>query len=572
MKKYIPFLIALLLILAIGGALAGGFLYKKYSYTKEEMELEEYFGVSGEKKAIILQDERIADTALLRNGVLYFTMETVKEYLNDMFYADENEGVLLYTDAEKTTSVVFGDSGYTVTDGLGNSEGRKEAGYPAAFIEGGTLYVAADYVKKFANFSCDVFDWQVQLYTEWGTRQTATIKKDTAVRYRGGVKSPILKQLVKGDKVEILSDLGDWSEVKTEDSVIGYVENKRLENYETDEEKPVTDYQAPEYVGKSLQGKVNLGFHSIGGAGGNITLDEMLNEGKGINVIAPTWISMIDNVGNIRNFGDASYVAKAHAKGIQVWGVADNFNYELETGTSLDTYQVLSYTSRRQRLEEQIIEAALLLGLDGINLDFEALNKECGESYGQFLREMSLKCRANGLFFSVDNYVPANYNTHYRLDVQGDVADYVIIMGYDEHWHGSQDPGSVASLDYVAGGIDKTLTYVPAEKIVNALPFYSILWRIEGSRITDEYVTMVNMADLLNSLSTKPVWDETTQQKYIEWNQGNARYEMWIEDEESIRIKLNLMSQKNIGGVAVWRLGYGTKTVWELISLYVNNM
>ncbi len=184
-----------------------------------------------------------------------------------------------------------------------------------------------------------------------------------------------------------------------------------------------------------------------------------------------------------------------------------------------------------------------------------------------------MACREKGLILSIDSYVPFNFNNYYRLDIQGQVADYVIIMGYDEHWHGSGDPGSVASISYVSNGLDRTLNEenVPPEKIVNALPFYTILWQTEGANVTDQYITLNNVTDYLQRMNVQPAWDEATCQNYAEWKSGNVTYQIWVEDAESIAVKLNVMKTKNIGGVAVWRLGYGTEQVWDLVSAYANS-
>ena len=139
-------------------------------------------------------------------------------------------------------------------------------------------------------------------------------------------------------------------------------------------------------------------------------------------------------------------------------------------------------------------------------MDFEQLSSDCGPHYVEFIRELSIQCRNRGLVLSIANYVPFNFNDYYRLDIQGQVADYVIIMGYDEHWHGSKDPGSVASISYVSGGLDRTLQEVPANKVVNALPFYTILWKTEGTDVTDEYITMNNEADFMNRAGVTAEW------------------------------------------------------------------
>lgn len=564
MKKVIPVLIAVVLILIIGGVAAGGILLEKYSYSEERADLTEYFQVQEGEIAIFLQDERMEETAVLKDGCCYLELDTVRSYFNDIFYVDQGEGLLLYT---TPTQIIRAGLGSTVmsVDGA-----ETDLGYVIAYNENDITYIALDYVKQYTNLSYEVFDQHMQIYNTWGEKTVAAVKKDTAVREKGGIKSPILKDLTKGDQVEILEKMETWSKVKTEDSFIGYVENKLLEGETVVQETPVTDYAEPEYTPHQLEGKVCLGWHSIGGVGGNDTLDDMVEGTIGMNVIAPTWFSLCDNEGNYQSFASKSYVDKAHSYGLEVWGVLDDFNYNNVNDAGIDVYSILSSTTKRTRLIEGIIAESLALGLDGINLDFEKVTSDAGEHFAQFVRELSIQCRLNSLTFSIDSYVPFNFNSYLRRDVQGQVADYVIIMGYDEHWHGSGDPGSVASIDYVSNGIDKTLEQVPAEKVVNALPFYSILWKTEGAKVTDEYITLANTQSFLERVNVTGEWDEETQQMYYEWKSGNATYQFWAETKESLEVKLNVMKVKNIAGVAVWRLGYGTKDVWQMISAYVN--
>jgi len=566
MKKIIPVIVALLLILLIGGIGIGKMLWDKYSYSKETVDLTDYYEVTGDKMAIILQDEMIPEQSLRRDGVCYFNLDTVHAYLNEGFYADRREGLLLYTTATDTYRTAMGTTSWQ------NSAETQDVGYVICFTEGSQVYVAADYVKMFTNYTYDVYnDLCVQVYTEWGAREVAEVVKDTQVRVKGGIKSPILRQAEAGETVEILEQMETWSRVKTSDSVIGYIENKRLSDIRSESEEPETGYVPEPYTTLPMPGKVSLGWHSIGGMGGNSTLDAMIAEGKGMNVIAPTWFSMNDNEGNFRSFAAPEYIQKAHGQGLRVWGVWDNFNYRNETGTDIDSLEVLSSTSKRQRLVQGIIDTSTSLGLDGVNIDFEGISEKCGEHYIQFLRELSVGCRNNGLTLSIDNYVPFNYNEYYRLDIQGQIADYVIIMGYDEHWHGSKDPGSVASISYVSNGLEKTLAQVPGEKVVNALPFYTILWKTNGTDVTDEYVTLNNVASFLQQANVTAEWDEETCQNYAEWQSGSTTYQIWVEDLESLKVKLNVMSAQDIAGVAVWRLGYGTTAAWELINAYAGS-
>mgnify|MGYP000470729754 CR=1 FL=1 len=134
---------------------------------------------------------------------------------------------------------------------------------------------------------------------------------------------------------------------------------------------------------------------------------------------------------------------------------------------------MLSYTSRRETLITQLIAEALRVGVDGINVDFEKISDKCGEHYIEFIRELSVKCRQNGLVLSVDNYVPKSFNTQYDRKEQGIVADYVVIMGYDEYYAGSPEAGPVSSYNYVKEGITETLKEVPAEKVISGIPFFT---------------------------------------------------------------------------------------------------
>lgn len=573
MKKALPVIIALLLIVIIAGVAFGGKLIDKYSYGKELADLDEYYGVTDAavgdadgNLAIVLQDGMIEEQAVVKGGTVYFDLNMVQTYFNDIFYVDKGERKLLFTTANDIITAVFDEAGYQ------DGSGAHPTQYVVCYMAGDNVYVAAEYVKRFANFSYERFDRHLQLYTEWGIARTYTIGKATQLRVQGGIKSPILRELAAGEAVEFLEEMETWTKVKTSDSMIGYVENKRLTNLNTEVETPVTDYVPEEYTSISMEGKVSLGWHAIGGVGGNDTLADMVKEGKGINVIAPTWFSLKDSDGELfRSFASAKYVEKAHGYGLKVWGVWDDFNYALDTKTEVDSYQILVSTTRRQEMARNMVDTALEYGLDGINIDFEELSDEARPHFNQFLRELSVLCRQNGLVLSVDDKVPLNSSNIYRLDIQGLVLDYVIMMGYDEHWGGSQNPGSVASIGFVTGGLDRILEHVPAKKVINALPFYTRLWKTEGTTVTDSAITLTNVEECLKNYGRKAEdaeWDEEICQNYIEWQGTSAFYQMWIEDTESLSVKLNAMRARNIGGVAVWRLGYGTKAAWEMIAAY----
>ena len=562
MKKIIPVIIAIVLIIVVAAVGFGAKVIEKYSYSKERADLADYFGIVGSDDVpIILQDERIEEHAKLWDGVCYFDYATVHKYFNDRFYEDKKEGFLLYVlpDVVVTTSIGSKD--------VYKGAEHDERDYVIARYEGDVLYVAVDFVKEYANFSYSLYTEpnHMQIYTEWNERQTAMITKDTQVRYQGGIKSDILTDVSEGDKVIILEEMETWSKVKTEDSFIGYVENKRLSEQSTETPTPVTDYVEPIYESNTRDHKINLAWHAVASAAGNDTLSEAMAGVKGVNVISPTWFALSDNEGNFTSFATQDYVQRAHDMGLEVWGLVDNF-----TNEGVDTYEVLAGRSTRDHLINGLVNAALEYDLDGINIDFENISLDAGEPFVEFIRELSIECRVHGIVLSVDNYVPMGYTSHYNRKEQGVMADYVIIMGYDEHYSGSETAGSVASIDFVEKGIADTVAEVPADKVINAIPFYTRIWETKGTAVTSQAVGMELAQKYISDHSITTVWDEQTCQNYGEYQSGDSLYQVWLEDEDSIRVKLNIMSKYDIAGVAEWKLGFEVESIWDVIEEYMN--
>ena len=562
-KKVVPILIAIALIIIIGGLSFGGKIIEKYSYSKERADLNAYYHISdSEDAAIVLQNEIVEERAKVIDGTWYLDLYTVHKYLNDRFYMDRNEDLLLYTLPEDIVKVVIGSSVKETEDG------SEDLGYTIARYEGEKLYLAVDYVKQYTNFGYEVFTDpnRVQIDTQWEEMQVASIKKNTQVREKGGVKSPILTDVAKGDKVTVLEQMETWTKVKTADSVIGYVENKRLDNTRSELPIPVTDYTEPEYTSLTRDYKINLGWHVVAGTAGNDTLQSVTANTKGLNVISPTWFKLSDNEGNFTSFASADYVEKAHGMGLEVWALVENIEYK----DSIDMYQILSSTTTRRKLIDALVAEVQQYGIDGINVDFEQISMDCGEHYIEFIRELSVSCRKNGIVLSVDNYVPTGYTDHYDRREQGIVADYVIIMGYDEHYAGSPEAGSVASINYVENGIADTVSQVPANKVINAIPFYTRIWETTGSSISSQAVGMEMAEEYVAAHNIDVEWNEETCQNYGEYTSGDTLYQVWLEDEESIRVKLNIMEKYGIGGVAAWRLGFEKPEIWDEIETYLN--
>lgn len=564
MKKIIPAIVAIALILLV---LAGSFgmkLLDRFSYSNEKQNLEEYYGLSeGDQGsvAIVLQNEKIDTQAKLIDGRCYMEIEDVQALLNERFYYDKNESLLIYTTPTQKIVSGVGTNAYSVDGGDNTTD------YTISVAEGDSLYIALDYIKQYTNFSYELFTEpnRMQLRTQWGSRESASIKKTTNLRVKGGVKSPILREVTKAETVTILEEMETWTKVKTSDAMIGYVENKFLIERMTEEEIAVTDYKVPEYTSIHRDYKINLGWHAVYTESGNDTFDSVVNGTGTMNVISPTWFFLDGDEGDIEAIPSHSYVEKAHSRNMEVWALLEDITLES------NTYEVLSYTSRRENLIRNLMNYVLEYNIDGINIDLEGINYESGEHFTQFLRELSIECRLNGIVLSVDNYVPRESNTFYNRKEQGVVADYVIIMGYDEHWGGGGVAGSVASIDYVRDGIEKTLEEVSAEKVINAIPFYTRVWKTSNGEVTSEALGMEKAEEFITQYDVPTVWDEETCQNYGEIEMGSTLYQVWLEDAQSIETKLTIMKNYHLGGVAAWKLGLEDKSIWDVIDAFVKS-
>ncbi len=536
---------------------------ERYSYSDERADMRLYFNIQAENEvAIVLQDSIIEEKARLLDGTYYFDLDTVHKYFNVRFYEDKRENLLLYTLPNDIITVRIG------SDTVDNKDGTQNRDYTVARYDEDKLYIAADFVKEYTNFSYEPFTdpGRMQVYTQWDDIKTAKVDKDTAVRLKGGIKSEILTDVFAGDKLIVLEQMETWAKVKTDDGIIGYVENKRISGITSERPIPVTDYEEPVYKSQTRDHKISMGWHVIAGISGNDTLYEVTKNTKGLNVISPTWFILSDNEGSFTSFASAQYVNAAHDMGLEVWALIENITYNEE----LDMLQLLSSTSKRRILIENLIQESLEYELDGINVDFEDIPADCGEHFVQFIRELSIPCREHELVLSVDNYVPYNYNDYYNRREQGIVADYVVIMGYDEHYAGGGKAGSVASIDYVENGIANTIEQVPAEKIINAVPFYTRLWETEGATVTSQAVGMEMADEWVAYHNLERVWDEETCQNYCEYTVNGIRHQAWLEDAESLAVKFNIMENHQIGGVAFWRLGFEKAEIWDTVEEYLN--
>ena len=585
-KKIKPVIIIIALIILFGLIYAAQIMLERFSYTKNQTDFGEYYGLQAtEDVAIIYNNEILEAKGKCIDGVFYMDYDSVKEYVCKRLYYGERDGVLLYTTPNTTYTASVG--GYSWSSGSGESG---ETPFVISYIEGDKLYVSLEYAARFSDSYCQCFTEpnRIQLLSGNMEAGIAKLKKTTPIRVRGGRKSEVVANVDAGPVI-VVEAMDEWSKVVTWNGHIGYVENKNLDVSEENTliskdlwesevaqsslfEPISADGAMPSpsdlgaYTSLSFEGKLNVGFHSVGSVLGADSAEGVISRAKTLNVIAPTWFAINDNVGNIRSLASSDYVTQAHANNVQVWAALDDFNSE----NDVDAKEVFTSSAARATLINGLMEQVATYGIDGISVDVENVTKDYIDSYLQFLRELSVVCRANSIYLSVCNYVPMDFNDYYDLKEQGTLADYVIIMGYDEHYGGSSEPGSVASIGYVENGIQNALQDVPAEKLINAIPFYTRVWMTSGGEVTSKALHMDGALNIIEQKGIPMNWDEETCQYYGEvTDEDGVLYQIWNEDARSIEIKLSVMQSAGIAGVAEWALSFETADVWDVIAAYM---
>lgn len=569
-KQVVAAFFIILIIILMLLVFAGIKLYEKYSPTKERMSHEDYFEMQSQDQVLIyLNDEKLDSNeikVLVEDGRCYLPREYVVDNLNCRFYKDIAGNYIMFTVADNIYSFATDEAYYT--DMSGNTV---PTDYVVVKSEGDELYIALDYIKEYTDLEYRFYEdpSRLLIWNEYPEKTYALLNKDTAIRFRGGIKSPIIADGQEGQEVEVLQDLEDWIEIRTEDGFMGYVSAKRVgETYTKTMESTYVESAAP--VSTKVNFKINLVFQAIGTAAyGGENVEEALEETKGVNVISPTWYKLTSNNGDMSSFANKSYVEQCHSMGIQVWALVDDFD------PNIDRLAILSNKETRARMINRLISEAREYGFDGINLDFEYITEDVSEHYLQFIRELSFECRKYGIILSTDNYAPASYNMYYNRKEQGYWLDYFIIMGYDEYWKGSEVAGPVASIGFVENGITNTLLEVPAEKVINAMPYYVRVWtqtlNTDGTTsMSTRDLSMEGAANRLKENGVDLVWDEEKGVYYGSYESGKETVQIWLEDEKTIEEKMKLYKANNLAGVAGWKLGLEKKEVWSVIENYLN--
>lgn len=556
-KKAAPVLVVLILIVLVGAAGVGSFLINRYKPGTEYMAGNEYFNLTDENSVALIQNgELLEEQAVLIGGEPYAAYTYVESQLNSCFYWDEETKGILLTTSGGVQTLLPGDAAVAKTPG----------GQPAVQQESdGKVYISLDVVKEYTDLDYAYYNDpnRVVIRNEWDGVEQATVQSDTAqVRQKGGIKSLILADVQKGDTLLYLENLDNWCKVMTADGYTGYIQTEDISEPEAIEARTA---KKDSYERITRDHKINLVWHQSTSTESNDAMAEMTAEMTGVNVISPTWFSVTDGTGTISSLASADYVKLTHDAGREVWGLIDNFNEAFDETTDL------AYASVRSRIIEQLLAEAASCGMDGINVDFENLKEAGIPHYLQFLRELTSAAHAQNLVVSVDTPVPQAYTMYYQRGEQARFVDYMIVMAYDEHFAGSEEAGSVSSLPFVQQAVEEMTRVMPADQVICGIPFYTRVWteKFGQSAITSEVLGMDGAKNYAKENQMTETWDASLGQNVATVETSDARYTIWMEDEQSMEEKLKVIQSADLAGVAEWKLGFECADVWSLISEYI---
>lgn len=525
------------------------------------------FSFEGKERPLFFRGELFKETALGQGDTLRLPLSFVQDYIESgAYYEPESKSIILTT----SNRIIRAIADNNIAEDTDKALSLKQA----VTVEGGEAYVPAALLKLI--YGTEIKEEENGIVLVWNAGeefQTARIKgtQDETRPLRSGpsTRSPIYTDVSSGEIMYIWGQAKPgWLKVQLENGISGYMKE--------DEIGETKDQSAPAKEEESFQpwkpekGKINITWEQI------VTKHpktENIPAMPGLHVISPTWFRLSDGQGNVASLASSDYAAWAKQRGYQIWAL---FSNSFEPGL---TTEALSSFEKRKNAITQVIEHAKQLDIQGINVDFENVKTTDKENYTQFLRELTAYSHYNGLTISVD-VTPKSNTENWSLFLDrkalGKISDYMIVMAYDEHWASSPKAGSVASLPWVEQVLTKILKEdeVPPSKMILGIPFFTRLWTEEekdGKTVVSSKAMTMNAAEtIVQEKNLVPVYDEKTKQNYVEYKDDGKTYKIWLEDETSLKARMEIMNRYNLAGTASWRRGFEKPDVWNTISSFTN--
>ena len=487
------------------------------------------------------------------NGVMYLSFEDIENFFDKYIYLDEKYNQVITTSCSQIASIEIGKNEMYVNSAKTEIDGT-------VIEKDGKLYLPFSEMENVYNVEVTYIENNDTVLIESLDRKLtrALINKNTSVKVKDRNLCRTVEKLKKGDSVIVIAQYEDWTKIRTANGNIGFVKTKVLNN--------ITEVRSDIVVSKQIEGKVNLvwDYYSEAASAPDRT-GEII---EGINVVSPSFITLTKGgKGEIdTNIGESGkkYIEWAHQNGYKIWPMFSNNSLRETTEEIMQDYKL------REKLINNIIEVLVEYQLDGVNIDFENMNLEDKDLFSRFIIELEPRLKELGMVLSVDVTAPdggENWSLCYDRNVIGDVADYIVFMAYDQHGATSNVAGTVAGYDWVEVNIKKFLGQegVEKEKIILAMPLYTRLWKEVNGEVTPTVLFMTEVDDKIPE-GVEKVWNDDTKQYYVEYTKNGATYKMWIEDEESIKAKLELVQKYELAGSAFWEKDRETPGVWKLVK------
>lgn len=510
---------------------------------------------------------------MIEGGHIYLPVDLVIEYINTSFFYDPAEKILTYTSVDQIVRIRPDEESYTINDeplklDIGILDRDGVAYIPLSFVQ---KFAHHDFVVDNAYHIMQIKDWYIPIETG-----EVFTNEETYIRQIPDDLSPYIYQVYSGMMVTIVGEEGDYYQVVTREGFVGYIRQEYIRSVTLTHSLQESVVAGVAMAAKAppvleIEGKLNLVWHQVFNMDANNQVAEKFKNATNVDVISPTWFELDGTDGDITSLADLNYVRWAHDNGYQVWALFNN----LKSGYTRDmTHQVLSSTEKRAKVIEQLMAYCELYELDGINIDLEAIPEADGPYYVQFVKELSVYLKLNGLAASADLPVVKSWTMHYGRAEISKYLDYVMVMGYDEHWGTSPVAGPVASITWTDEGISETLKEVPKEKLIIGIPFYTRIWyeeTIDGEvKVSSKAYSMDYAKEVMDEHNVEWVWDDEIKMHYAEFTQDGIRHRMWLEDLQSVEERMKVAQKYDVGGVASWKIGLENDGVWEIIEEYMH--
>lgn len=492
----------------------------------------------------------------IEDDIIYMSTKDIANFFDGNIFYDNKYNQIITT--YNTKVAVLGLNKKTInvngtTVKINGMAVEKDDKFYLPFSEMSNIYnVEIKYSKESNILTIDSLERQ---------QQKANVSKNISIKYKPTIFSKTLAKVKTGESVILIETLDDgWKKVRTNEGVIGYT--KDITNIYTNREELKEEKQINEKVSMIWE------YYSEYGSAPNMQGTKI----KGINVVSPTVANLIEGAkGKLNiNIGESGkkYIKWAHDNNYKVWGLVSNNSYKTTTSEILNDYKL------RENLINQIVDMAITYNFDGINIDFENIKETDKDMFSRFIIELSPRLKEYGKVLSVDVTAPdgsPDWSLCYNRNKIAQVADYIIFMAYDQYGISSTKAGTTAGADWVETNIKKFLGQeeVAPEKIILGIPFYTRTWWKTADGVNSSVVSMKYIDSVIPEGTTKQ-WDEDLKQYYVEYEKNGKNYKMWLEEENSIKAKLDLMNKYNLAGAAYWQNGMELPIIWDLIEQEIN--